>query len=82
MSMSNQGKPSYRPKMNKELSRFPESQKGGPLPVHNLNEEEKHYLNSELEEGTERAKERRAKNEAAVQLVRDAYFNRRNQGTI
>ncbi len=75
------GRP-YRPQMTEELSHYPESQKGGPVPVKNLGLAQDDWTrNSVIEAGSEATAEKLRKQRAAVQTVRDGYFNRRKQGT-
>lgn len=89
----NRGKPySPRSDLGHPLTRFPRpggpkgvesGQKGGPIPVHNLglSQDDTQELDSEIEEGSEKATERRRKQESAVESVRRSYWNRKRNGT-
>lgn len=86
------GRP-YKPKLPDELTRYPErgggtkgvesGQKVRPLKVHDLGEAcyDTKELDGEIEEGSEKATERRRKQEAAVESVRRSYWNRKRNGT-
>jgi len=81
--MSGQRGRPYKPEMIDKLSRYPDGQKGGPIPVKNLGISQDDWeAHSTIEAGSEATAEKKRKQRAAVQCVRDAYFNRSKNGHV
>lgn len=82
-NMPNKSGRPYRPEMTNELSKYPESQKGGSVPVKNIGTSQEDWdCSSVIEAGSMSLKEKKAKQEASVRVVRNAYHNRVKNGHV